>query len=92
MKEINNKKQNLYKAITLLKNKKEVECFLRDLCTVSEIDLMSERLSIAMKLRDKLSYRRIAKESGSSTATITRVAHWLHHGLGGYVLVLKKLK
>ena len=38
------------------------------------------------------SLREISKKVGSSTATITRVAHWLHHGKGGYKLMLERLK
>ena len=38
---------------------------------------------------EKIPYREIAK-TGASTATITRVAHWLHHGMGGYKLILER--
>jgi len=36
-------------------------------------------------------YKEIAKKTGGSTTTITRVAHWLDHGLGGYQAVLTRL-
>jgi len=61
---------------------------LRDLCTVSEINAMAERLEVAKQVQEGISYRQINKNTGVSTATITRVAHWLHHGEGGYLAAL----
>jgi uncharacterized protein YerC len=37
-----------------------------------------------------MSYQEISRRTGASTATVTRVAQWLHHGEGGYSAVLKK--
>ena len=54
-------------------------------------EAMAERFQVAKKVKGEESYREISKQTGSSTATITRVAHWLHHGMGGYSLVLKRL-
>jgi TrpR-related protein YerC/YecD len=82
----------LYRAIVSLKNKEECAAFLRDLCTVAEIDAMAERFAIARLAAKDMSYRDIADETGSSTTTVTRVAHWLHHGMGGYRTALSRLK
>ena len=84
--------KELYKAILNLKNEKECESFFRDLCTLSELTSFAERFDVAQKVEEGMSYRRINAETGVSTATITRVAHWLHHGMGGYKLVLERLK
>ncbi len=81
----------LYDAMLALKNREECSAFLRDLCTIAEIDAMAERFAIARLLSKDVSYRSAADETGSSTTTVTRVAHWLHHGQGGYALVLKRL-
>ena len=66
---------------------------MRDLCTLAEI---KEMVPNAGKWQNKLKkdspYRNISKTTGVSTATITRVAHWLNHGMGGYQLVLHRLK
>ena len=35
------------------------------------------------------SYQEISRRTGASTATVTRVAQWLHHGEGGYAAVLE---
>ena len=53
--------KNLNEALLLLKNKKEVEGFLKDLCTPSELKALEERWAVAQLLfEDKLSYREIA--------------------------------
>lgn len=76
----------------LLKDKAECRKFLLDLCTEKELTEMSERLQVARKVRNKESYRSIANDLGSSTTTVTRVAHWYHHGMGGYRQVLGRLE
>lgn len=81
----------LYKAILELQSMEECRKFFRDLCTVSEISAMTERLQIMKMVNEGVSYRAIAEKTGASTATITRVAHWLHHGKGGYKLVLERM-
>ena len=82
----------VYKAILSLKTIDECRAFFRDLCTLSEIEAMTERFQVAKSLNKSIPYREISEKTGSSTATITRVAHWLNHGLGGYKLVLKRIK
>jgi TrpR-related protein YerC/YecD len=58
--------------------------FLRDIGTLSELQAWSERLEVARLLGQGLSYRQIAKQTGASTTTVTRVAHFLENGEGGY--------
>ncbi|MBI4273065.1 TrpR YerC/YecD [Candidatus Uhrbacteria bacterium] len=82
----------LIEAILSLKSTKECKAFLRDVCTLSEIEAMIERFQVAKMVKDNVPYREISKKTGSSTATVTRVAHWLHHGMGGYDLVLDRMK
>lgn len=90
---INNKDlQALYEAVLKLKSVDECKKFFRDLCTLSELSSMTERLSVAKMVKKEIPYRDICIKTGSSTATITRVAHWFHHGSGGYKLVLDRLK
>ncbi len=90
---LNNKEfKELYEAVLKLKTADECKNFFRDLCTISELSAMSERLQVAKMVKKEVPYREICKKTGSSTATITRVAHWVHHGMGGYNLVLERLK
>lgn len=83
--------KDLYKAIVELKTVDETQKFLRDLCTLSELQAMAERWEVAQQVEKNVPYREIAEKTGSSTATITRVAHWVHHGEGGYALMLHRL-
>lgn len=90
-KDLNNKGMTeLYQAILKLKSPTECKKFFRDLCTLSELKAMSERWQVAKQVKNGIPYREICKKTGSSTATITRVAHWLHHGMGGYKLMLDR--
>lgn len=82
--------KNLFKAILKLKTSKECGIFFRDLCTLSELKAIAERWEIAQCVSKKISYREISRRTGASTATVTRVAHWVHHGEGGYRLVLDR--
>jgi TrpR-related protein YerC/YecD len=85
--------EDLFDAILTLKNRRECAQFFRDVCTLGEIKEMSSRFQVAQMLNvpKPKSYLDIAKEVNTSTATVTRVSHWLHHGMGGYHLVLKRL-
>lgn len=86
------KEKNLTKAFAKLNNEKDVADFLRDILTPVEIDEFANRLEIARLLLTGKSYLEIAKLTKVSTTTVTRVAHWLFKGCGGYqkVLNLKK--
>lgn len=80
----------LFATVLTLESKSECKKFFRDLCTLSELESMAERFVVAKMVNQQIPYREISKKTGSSTATITRVAHWLHHGKGGYKLVLAR--
>ena len=84
--------KRLYETILKLESVNECKKFFRDLCTLSEINEMVERFKVVKMVNEGVPYRDISKKVGSSTATITRIAHWLHHGKGGYKLALERLK
>jgi TrpR-related protein YerC/YecD len=86
------KTDELFRAILSLKNSEECERFFRDILTLEEIKEIAVRLQLAKMIDSGLTYREIADKTKVSTATITRVADWLHHGKGGYRLVLDRLK
>ncbi len=85
----NDKEKALVSAFLKLKTEQEVADFLRDLLTLPEIEEFANRLEIAKLLKKGLSYQKIARQTGVSTTTVTRVAHWLFKGCGGYWKVLK---
>jgi TrpR-related protein YerC/YecD len=82
--------RELFQALLTLKSSAEVEAFLRDLCTLSELEAMAHRWQVARLLERGLPYLEIAERTGASTTTVTRVAHWLKHGEGGYRLALDR--
>jgi TrpR-related protein YerC/YecD len=81
----------LLRAFGLLRSDEERAAFLRDLCTLAEIHAMSHRLAAARLVDKGVPYAEVAERVGGSTTTVTRVAHWLRHGEGGYRLVLDRL-
>jgi TrpR-related protein YerC/YecD len=81
----------LVDAILALEDRDEAERFLRDLCTLSELRDMAQRWAVVRLLDQGKHYAEISRETGASTATITRIASWLHHGEGGYQAMLRKL-
>ena len=70
----------------------EVGVYLRDLCTLSELEAMAHRWQVVRLLEQGLPYLEISRRTHASTTTVTRVAFWLRHGEGGYRLVLNRLK
>ena len=83
--------RELFEAILALETREELERFLRDLCTLSELEALAHRWQVAKLVDRGLPYLEVAHRTGASTATVTRVAHWLRHGEGGYRLVLDRV-
>lgn len=81
----------LLSAILRLDTVPEAEQFFRDLCTLGELRDMAQRWAVVRMLDEGLHYAEISGRNGASTATITRIASWLHHGEGGYSLMLDRL-
>ena len=80
----------LVDAFWSLKARDEVEDFLRDLCTLGELEAMAHRWAVVRELDRGLPYVEVAAKTGASTTTVTRVAQWLHHGQGGYRVALDR--
>src|SRR4029079_17317789 len=83
--------QALFEAIRGLETLDDTERFFRDLCTLNELRDMAQRWAVVRRLDAGQHYAEISRETGASTATITRIASWLHHGEGGYRAMLDKL-
>ena len=82
----------LFDAILSLETKEECYRFFEDLCTSAELKAMSQRLVVAKMLTEKKVYTEIVKETGVSTATISRVKRSLFdNDTYGYSLVLDKM-
>lgn len=81
----------LAKALLSLESEEECYRFMEDLLTVREIRDLSQRLEVAMLLKDKVTYNEIVERTGVSTATIGRVNRSLSYGAGGYMSVIEKM-
>lgn len=82
----------LYEAIVSLRDVEECKKFFQDLCTVSELKAMEQRMEVAMLLDQGLIYSEILERTGASSATISRVNRCLHYGANGYRTILPRLK
>ena len=83
---------DLADAVVSLRNRDEVQRFLRDLCTLPELEALGHRWQTALLLEQGLPYVEIAERVPTSTATVTRVAQWLRHGTGGYRIALDRAR
>lgn len=81
----------LYESLLQLQSVEECRRFLQDLCTVSELKAMEQRIEVAMYLRDGMIYQDILKRTGASSATISRVNRCLQYGAEGYQTVLPRM-
>lgn len=81
----------LFDAILTLENREECYQFFDDLCTVNEIQSLSQRLQVAKMIKQGYTYATIEQESGASTATISRVKRSLQWGNDAYTMILDRL-
>lgn len=84
------KYDNIFLAVSTLKNVEELRCLFEDMCTIKELEAMSQRLNVAAMLKNGANYQQVIASTGASTATISRVNKCLMYGKGGYALVLDK--
>ena len=82
----------LFDAVLTLKSREECYRFFEDICTVNELQALSQRFEVAHMLRNHQTYMDIAEQTGASTATISRVNRSLNYGHDGYDLVLRRLR
>ncbi|PIR52656.1 DNA-binding transcriptional regulator [Candidatus Peregrinibacteria bacterium CG10_big_fil_rev_8_21_14_0_10_49_10] len=80
--------KSLCSALASCETEEEIASFLRDIGTLSELQAWGERFEVAKQVAQGKTYREIAKNTGASTTTVTRVAKFLENGEGGYRKVL----
>jgi TrpR-related protein YerC/YecD len=83
--------KDLLGTVLRLEDLEEAQRFFRDLCTLAELEAMAHRWQVAKLVDQGLPYHEVSRRTGASTTTVTRVAHWLRHGEGGYRLALDRL-
>ena len=79
-------------AFLSLKTSEEVYRFLGDVATVGEIRSLANRLETARLLNEGYTYPQIVKQTGVSSATISRIRKFLEYGADGYRIVLERIK
>ena len=82
----------LCETVLLLRSVEECYQFFEDICTISELKALAQRLEVARMLDAGHTYDEIVARTGASTATISRVKRCLHYGADGYKVVLGRLK
>ena len=80
----------LYKAILSLENEEDCRLFFEDICTIKELETISQRLEVAKLLSGGATFNEIVAKTGASTPTISRVNRCLNYGDGGYKKVIDK--
>ena len=88
----NDAANSLFHAITSIKTEEECRAFFEDVCTIKEIEDMSQRYEAAKLLDEGCNYQTISAKLGLSTATISRVSRCLNYGAGGYRALIDREK
>ena len=87
----NEQTDHLIQALLSLQTTEEAYRFLEDVLTIQEMKTITQRLEVAVMLRNKETYQEIVRKTGASTTTIGRVNRTLQYGSDGYAAVLDRL-
>lgn len=82
----------LFRAILSIETLEECYQFFEDICTISELKAMAQRLEVARMLEKGAIYDDIVEKTGASTATISRVKRCLYYGADGYRTILPRIE
>ena len=82
---------DFFEALSYLETREEYYRFFEDVCTISELQAISQPFAVGKRLANEETNTSIALETGASTATISRVKKCLNYGADGYKLVLRKM-
>ena len=80
----------LFEGILKLRSVEECYRFFTDICTIKELQAMTQRLQVAKQLYEGRNYNEVYRDTGVSSATISRVNKCLNYGDGGYKTVLAR--
>ena len=81
----------LFQGILTLQTVEECYRFFTDICTIKELQALTQRLQVARQLSEGRNYQEVYRDTGVSSATICRVNKCLNYGDGGYKTVLDRL-
>lgn len=80
-----------FDGVLCLENKEECYQFFEDICTIKELTAIAQRFEVAKMLREEKTYIDIAKKTGASTATISRVNRSLNYGNESYDMLFERM-
>ena len=78
----NDRNLAMYEALLRLDNLEDCLRFFDDLCAVTELHTMEQRYAVAGCLLQGKVYSEIRRETGASSATVSRVNRMLNYGTG----------
>lgn len=81
-----------FQAVLALESMEECYDFFEDVCTITELKSISQRIVVAKMLSEKRVYSDIVRETGASTATISRVNRSLQYGNDGYEKLFARIE
>ena len=84
--------EEFYKAILSLENMDDCDDFFRDVCTLKELLSIAQRYTVAKMLKERRVYSEIVKETGASTATVSRVKRMMSDGTGTVNKILERTR
>ena len=85
----NDRNLAMYEAILRLDNLEDCLRFFDDLCAVTELHTMEQRYAVAGCLLQGKVYSEIRRETGASSATVSRVNRMLNYGTGSVAASVK---
>ena len=84
--------KELFDEILKLENEEECEKFFSDLCTITELDAMLQRIKAAKMLLEDKTFQEVTSSTKISSATLARVSKCIKYGDGGYKDIITKEK
>ncbi len=82
---------DLYEHIASLTTVEECCRFFDDLCAITELRAMEQRFDVAKMLHAGKVYTAILRETGASSATVSRVNRALNYGTGALGEVMDRV-
>ena len=80
-----------YEAVMTLRSQEDCRRFFEDICTIKELQAISQRMRVACLLDSGSNYIEVSEATGASSATISRVNRCLNYG-SGYREAIDNLK
>ena len=80
-----------FEAVLSLENKAECRAFFKDLCTINELITISQRFDVGIRLLQGSTYQEVSRETGASTATISRVRRLLNDDEDGLEMAASRV-